>query len=216
MAILSAGQTAEAHAVASVPERYVVRLAQSVQRRRWTGAVWGLLALFAMGVVASSAQTPAPSEYQIKAAFLYNFAKFVEWPPQMFLSPNTAINLCILGEDPFGDDLEQTIQGKIIHGRAVVIRRFKGMQGLDVCHVLFVSSSEQKRLPQLLDSLKGRSVLTVGDIEGFAAAGGMINFTMQGNKVRFAINVDVTERAGLKLSSQLLKLATIIRNSDRH
>ncbi len=191
-------------------------LTQAVQKRRWRGAIFGLLTVLVMGVTTSGAQTLGPREYQIKAAFLYNFAKFIEWPPEAFPSPNAAINLCVLGEDPFGDDLEQTIQGKLINGRAVVVQRFKGMQGLDGCHVLFVSMSEQQHLAQILESLKGRSVLTVGETERFAAVGGMINFTMQDNKVRFEINVDVTQRAGLKLSSQLLKLATIVRDSDRN
>ncbi len=192
------------------------RLAQPVQRRRWRGATVGLLTMLIMGVTTSGAQTLAPREYQIKAAFLYNFTMFIEWPPEAFPSPSAAIKLCVLGEDPFGDDLEQTIRGKLINGRTVVVQRFQGMQGLDGCHVLFVSTSEQRHLSQILESLKGRSVLTVGEMERFAAAGGMINFTMQEHKVRFEINVDVTQRAGLKLSSQLLKLATIIRDSDRN
>jgi len=194
----------------------VGRLTQAVLRCRWRGGMFGLLTMLVMGVTTSGAQTLGPREYQIKAAFLYNFAKFIEWPPEAFPSTNTAINLCILGEDPFGDDLEQTVQDKVINGRAMVVQRLKGVQGLKGCHVLFVSASEQKRVSQILESLKGQSVLTVSEMERFAAIGGMINFTLQENKVRFEINVDVTERAGLKVSSKLLKLATIIRDGDRN
>jgi len=194
----------------------VGRLTQAVLRCRWGGAIFGLLTMLAMGVTTSGAQTLGSREYQIKAAFLYNFVKFIEWPPEAFPSTNAAINLCILGEDPFGDDLEQTMQDKIINGRAMVVQRLKAVQSLQGCHVLFVSASEQKRVTQILESLKGQSVLTVSEMERFAAIGGMINFTLQENKVRFEINVDVTERAGLKVSSKLLKLATIIRDGDRN
>jgi hypothetical protein len=132
---------------------------------------------------------------------LYNFVKFIEWPSESFPSPNAAINLCILGEDPFGDDLEQTMQDKIINGRAMVVQRLKAVQGLQGCHVLFVSASEQKRVTQILESLKGQSVLTVSEMERFAAVGGMINFTLQEGKFHGPDN------SSLNLCSSPLKVA---------
>ena len=211
VAILSAGRTAGAHAVARVRGRCVGRLAQPVQRRRWRGATVGLLTMLIMGVTTSGAQTLAPREYQIKAAFLYNFTKFIEWPPEAFPSPSAAIKLCVLGEDPFGDDLEQTIRGKLINGRTVVVQRFQGMQGLDGCHVLFVSTSEQRHLSQILESLKGRSVLTVGEGREFAKLGVMIFFIEEGNKIRLGIDDDAAKRAGLGISPELLRVAEAFR-----
>ncbi len=165
---------------------------------------------------AGGTKAQPPSEYQIKAAFLYNFAKFVEWPTKAFRDGSGSMNLCVLGEDPFGDDLEETIQGKIVNGRELMIKRFKALQGVESCHILFISSLERGNLPQILAALKHMSLLTVGEMDRFAKLGGIINFTLQEKRVRFEINVDAAEQAGLKISSQLLKLAKIIRDGDKN
>ena len=149
-------------------------------------------------------------EYQIKAAFLYNFVKFVEWPAEAFGDDNAPIILGVLGEDPFGVALE-SVEGKIVRGRELVIRRFKGVQDLDFSHILFISSSERARLTQILENLTGSSVLTVGEMAQFAELGGIINFTVRKNEIRFEINVDAAQRAGLQISSQLLRLAKVVR-----
>lgn len=154
----------------------------------------------------------SPGEYQVKAAFLYNFAKFIDWPTNVSPDPNSPFILGIVGDDPFGSDLEQTINGKGINGRRLVIKRFKRGQALEFCHILFISSSEQGRLPQILGSLKGSSVLTVGEVEQFTRSGGIINFTLKDDKVRFEINLGAAERAGLRISSKLLKLGEVIGN----
>jgi len=169
--------------------------------------------IFVLCVVASpapNAHATRPSEYQVKAAFLYNFAKFVEWPAEAFADTSAPIILGVLGQDPFGVVLEQTIQGKTVRGRTLVIRRFERIQDVEVCHVLFVSSSEEKHLARILEGLKGSGVLTVSEMEQFARNGGIIQFIMQENKVRFEINVDAAERAGLKISSKLLKLSRVV------
>jgi hypothetical protein len=121
------------------------------------------------------------------------------------------MSLCVLGEDPFGIDLDKTLNGKQVNGRELLIKRFKGVYGLDVCQVLFISSSEKHRLAQVIARLKHSSILTVGETEQFTRLGGIINFTVEGNKVRFEINVDAARRAGLKISSRLLQVAKVVR-----
>ena len=174
------------------------------------GKAWRLIAVTAVAAILGGAVAPSPSEYQIKAAFLYNFAKFVDWPAKALPGASTSITLCILGEDPFGTDLEQILDGKTVNGKSIVIKRFRGIRGLEGCHILFISSSERHHLPEILGALRGASMLTVGETERFAKLGGIINFTIEENKVRFEINVDAAERAGLKISSRLLKLGKVI------
>ena len=174
------------------------------------GKAWRLIAVTVVAAILGGAVAPSPSEYQIKAAFLYNFAKFVEWPAKALLETRTSMTLCILGEDPFGADLEHILDGKTVNGRSIVVKRFSAIRGLEVCHILFISSSERHHLPEILEALGQASMLTVGETERFARLGGIINFTIEDNKVRFEINVDAAERAGLKISSRLLKLGKVI------
>jgi hypothetical protein len=158
------------------------------------------------------AQSREASEYQIKAAFLYNFTKFVEWPPEASPGVNDPLAICIVGENPFGDSLNALIQGKTINGHKLVVRQLEPAQDLKGCQVAFISPSERRHIHSILDGLKGAGVLTVGDTEGFAALGGVINFTMEDNKVHFDVNVDAAERARLKISSKLLSLARIVKD----
>ena len=150
------------------------------------------------------------SEYQIKAAFLYNFVKFIEWPASAFKGTHSDLYLCVLGDDPFGTALDRTISGKIVNGRTLAVKRSGRLQDLKDCHLMFLSSSERDRLTKILDVLAGSSVLTVGDTDQFALLGGMINLYVEESKVRFEINPHAAERSGLKISSKLLKLAKIV------
>ena len=160
------------------------------------------------GVVPSGrAQSETPNEYQVKAAFLYNFAKFVEWPPDAFAGPQAPIVLGIVGEDPFGDALREIISGKTVNGRSFLIKRLKLGPELHGCHILFISSSEKKNLARIFESLKGSSVLTVGETDQFVQSGGAIKLFLEGNNVRFEINVGAASLARLKISSKLLALA---------
>jgi hypothetical protein len=178
------------------------------------GKACSLIVLFAAFVVASSTTNayaqPQTREYEVKAAFLYNFAKFVEWPAEVFQETGAVIIIGVLGEDPFGTSLE-TIEGKTIEGRKVVTKRFRSARDAQVSHILFISSSEKDRLAEVVKSLKGIRVLTVGETERFVEVGGIINLYIESNKVRFEINVDSAERAGLKISSRLLGLAKVVR-----
>ncbi len=153
------------------------------------------------------------SEYRVKAAFLFNFAKFVDWPEDAFSAPDAPIIFGILGDDPFGEALD-IIKGKTINGRKVVTNRFKDANEIKTCHVLFIGSSEKKNAPSILRTLKPLRILLVGDMENFARQGGVINFIIVNNKVGFEINVDAAKRSGLKISSKLLSLAKIIHETQ--
>ncbi len=152
-----------------------------------------------------TAETPRASEYQVKAAFLYNFAKFVHWPDEHALGP--AFIVGILGDDPFGGILESTFTGKTILERKVEVRRISALEAAGKVQILFIGSSERPRLPEILKALEGTSVLTVGEMDGFSDRGGMITFKLKNDLVRFDINLDQVERARLKMSSQLIRLA---------
>jgi hypothetical protein len=153
------------------------------------------------------AQEAPPSEYRLKAAFLFNFAKFVDWPPEAFKDASAPLVIGILGDNPFGRDLEQTVQGKSINTHPLLIKQFSSPSETTNCHILFVSSSEKKRQPEVLNSVRGAPVLTVGENDQFIEAGGMINFVVEDKKIRFQINNDPARREGLKISSKLLGLA---------
>lgn len=167
-------------------------------------------AVVPLGTGARGAESPS-FEYQVKAACLYNFAKFVDWPPAAFPDQKSPIVFGILGEDPFGNVLEGFIKNKTINGRTLTIKRSRRVEDLKNCQILFISRSEQARLAQILTALKGLNILTVSDTEEFLADGGIINFKMQGDKVRFEVNLATAQRAALKISSELLELAIAVR-----
>jgi hypothetical protein len=166
-----------------------------------------VLAWSLIGVSSLPAQQPKPTAYEVKAAYLYNFGKFVEWPAKVTAGNNEPFTICVLGRDPFGASLDSTIAGEAIDGRSVLAKRFSKPQETLNCRVLFISSSEDAQLQEVLATLEKTSVLTVSDIPQFAKRGGMIQFVEDANKVRFEVNLTVAERAGLTLSSQLLKVA---------
>lgn len=145
------------------------------------------------------------SEYQVKAAFLYNFMKFIEWPSDG-LNSATTFTLGVLGKDPFGDAIEE-VRGKSAKGRRIAVQHLHGPEEARECDLLFVCASEKGRLPHILKTVQNWRVLTVADQEGFCQAGGMINLVSVKNRVGFEINVGAATRARLRVSSQLLKLA---------
>jgi hypothetical protein len=165
------------------------------------------MALLAPSVL--NAGAPA-QEYEIKAVFLYNFAQFVQWPPDAFADKSAPLVIGILGNDPFGSYMDEAVRGETVNGRPFVVRRFGREEEVDGCHILFISRSESGRLDQILDKLKGKSVLTVGDMDDFSHYGGMIRFVTENNKVRLRINVEAAKSAGLKISSKLLRPAEIV------
>jgi hypothetical protein len=159
------------------------------------------------------AQSQTAGEYEVKAAFLYNFAKFIDWPSSSFADPSAPFVICVLGMDPFGRTLDLALQGKAIGTHPVALARLQDATQARRCQMVFVSSSERRRLPEIEDQLRGASVLLVGEFPGFAGAGGTLQFTIEDNRVRFLINTDAAQRAGLRLSSKLLSVATVVHDS---
>jgi hypothetical protein len=182
---------------------------------RTAGLVAACLAgLLVCGIASAQSEPSEPSEYQVKAAFLFNFTKFVEWPEGSFEDPQAPIVVGIIGDDPFGDDLERIIAGQKVQGRGLVIRRERWGDDLRRCQVLFVSASEHEHSSRILGSVQSAGVLTVSDMEGFAEAGGVIEFVTQENRVRFIVNLDSATQSKLHLSAKLLALARVIGHSQ--
>jgi uncharacterized protein DUF4154 len=172
--------------------------------------VWVLLAggsLFA--------QQPKPSEYQVKAAYLYNFGRFVKWPANIPADKGDSFAVCVLGKDPFGPTLDSALAGEALDGKPVVIRRISRPQDAGDCRVLFISSTEGSHLKEILAALDQSGVLTVSDLPGFTRRGGMIEFVLEGDRIRFEINLANAESARLILSSELLKVAASVKRNSR-
>jgi hypothetical protein len=155
------------------------------------------------------AQPPA-TEYEVKAAYLLNFGKFIKWPPAAGLAEKEKFSICVLGEDPFGQMLDATVRDEKIAGKPVAARRLNRSDATG-CQVLFISGTEEKQVRKLLPALNKAGVLTVSDVPGFLDHGGMIQFTLVGNRVRFEVNLDSVESGGLTLSSELLKVASQVK-----
>ncbi len=167
---------------------------------------WGCL----FGLGGARGEAEESREYAVKAAFLYNFAKFVDWPSESFRNETTPLVLGIVGVDPFGSLLE-TLKDKTVKGRKLVIRRLSRLENFEDCQILFISGSEKGALRPILAAVKNHPILTVSDIDRFAPQGGMIGLVAVDNTINFEINLDTVQRSKLKVSSQLLKLAKIIQ-----
>jgi len=150
------------------------------------------------------------NEYQLKAAFLFNFAQFVKWPPTAFTDAAEPFCIGILGDDPFGTTLDETVQGATVANHRLTVRRAQDLGSLQDCQMIFISKSEEGHLPEILAQLSSRPVLSVSEIDRFAKDGGIIDFYLQGGKVRFEINPGSAQQKGLKISSQLLTLGKIV------
>jgi hypothetical protein len=161
-------------------------------------------------ILCAAASAQKAGEYQVKAAYLYNFAKFVEWPPERFKTPASPLRICVLGENPFGDDLDRLALGKSISGHALSTAYLRANQDFQSCEILFIARSEQRRVAHIVHELRQASVLTVGDVNGFAARAGIINFTLQHERVRFEINLWAAEQAHLRVNAQLLTVAQTV------
>lgn len=166
------------------------------------------IALFLLRGTNLAAESPS-KEYQIKAAFLFNFVHFVQWPPAAFANAQAPLVIGVLGDDPFGSYLDEIVRGEKVDNHAVVIERYQRVDEINVCHLLYISRSQSKKIRAILAGLKGRSILTVADFEGFSASGGIIRFLTGNNKVRFRINRGAAENARLVVSSKLLRAAEI-------
>jgi len=162
-----------------------------------------------------SAQQTKASENAVKATYLYNFGRFVQWPTDAATAKGNSFPICILGEDPFGAVLDSILSGESIDGKTVVAKRVSKSQETLDCRVLYISSSEDSRLKEILAGVDNAAVLTVSDIPQFSQRGGMIQFVLAGNKIRFEVNLTNAQTAGLTMSSDLLKVAVAVRKSPQ-
>jgi len=159
------------------------------------------------------AQKSKPTDYQVKAVYLINFARFVEWPDKLGLQQDS-FTICVLGPDPFGRTLDTMLAGEKIAGRSAVAKRISTPQDSFDCRILFVSSVETGSINRMVEAASKQGVLTVSDMPHFTNRGGMIQFVTDDKRVRFEVNLTAAQRAGLTLSSELLKVATLVRTNE--
>ncbi|HXQ35106.1 MAG TPA: YfiR family protein [Anaerolineales bacterium] len=165
---------------------------------------------------AQASDSSDSSEYLIKAGFIFNFAKFVDWPPTTFAQADSPIVIGILGTDPFGTIIDKIVQDKKVGARGFVVKRLKwgaDLKELSTCKILFVGASEKAHMDELVQIVRGLPILTVGETPGFAERGGVIRFVLEDNRVRFEVNVEAARQADLTISSRLLTLAKIIQQA---
>lgn len=177
--------------------------------KRQIAATLALLLLLPLRVV--SGDPGADQEYALKAVFLYNFCRFIDWPPRAFGSPDEPMVIAVLGENPFGRMIEDTVKGEALRGRRLRVEYHRRISDLDRCHVLFVSASETSRADEIIAAVAGRSVVTVGETDSFLDRGGMIALTADQNRVRLRINPAALRAENLAASSKLLRVAEIKR-----
>jgi hypothetical protein len=176
-----------------------------------TRALRLLIALFILGsTILTVVAQPAIPEYKLKAVFLFRFTDYVTWPPSAFEQDNRPFVIGIYGGDPFNGFLEETVRGETVKGHAVEVRRFKSLEEIPTCNMLYVGSAAATRVPDILARVKGRPILTVSDIPDFATRGGMIRFVKNGSRVGFRINVEAAKEARLSISAKLLQMAQIV------
>jgi len=168
----------------------------------------------AAGLLASPGVTAAPHEYQVKAAFLLNFTRFVEWPASAFSAPESPFVVGVFGHDPFGADLDRMVTGESVNGRPLTVRRVRSAAEASKCQILFIHQSEDRRLDELMAALDRHSTLTVSDLPGAAQRGVMIRLVTEGGHVRMRVNVESARAAALLISSNLLRSAEIVPNPE--
>jgi hypothetical protein len=177
--------------------------------------ILALAAALALPGLADAAEPAADLESEVKAAFLYNFAKFIEWPPDAFPEPSAPMTFCVYGEGSVGADLDALVRGETLNGRRLVVRRLRELAAARECHVLFLGTAEKGRVAEALAALREASVLTVGEGKSFLDDGGMIRLFLEQNRMRFDINLDAAEKSALRISSKLLRLAQTVNPQRR-
>ncbi len=180
--------------------------------RRMCFAFFALAFLFLMDM---QAQAPKANAYQVQAAYLYNFGKFVKWPAVAPSNQSGTFTICVLDRDPFGDTLQSTLSGESVGGKPVSVKRLPRAEDAAACHILFISSTQGKELHGILTAVDQASVLTVSDMPDFSRRGGMIQFVLEGNRIRFEINLESAEKSHLVFGSELLKVAEAITKPAR-
>ncbi|UII33179.1 YfiR family protein [Fulvivirga ulvae] len=176
---------------------------------KWTIMIWKMNLLFFFLVFFCSAQKPIPREYQVKAAFLFNFTQFIEWPQNAFSTHDTPFTVGILGEDPFGVYLEEIVYNEKVEGHPIIIQNYQDIKSIKECHILYISASKSAEIQQIPEILKVKNILTVGDSEDFIIKGGVIRFFIDQGKIQLQINNSAAKASELRISSKLLRLATV-------
>ncbi|MFI4986671.1 MAG: YfiR family protein [Alphaproteobacteria bacterium] len=177
-------------------------------RARWT--IFAVLAA-ALAAGAASAAEDKSLEYSVKAAYLAKFGNFIHWPDSVFTSPASAINLCVAGEDPFGETLDKAVSGQHVGERPIAVRRLKTVERNSGCQILYIAGSSAQSVVQALDAVRGASVLTVTDAASDGNAAGIVRLALKDNHVRFDIDDQAASQCGLTISSELLKLALTVK-----
>jgi hypothetical protein len=186
--------------------RHALPAARGAKGRR----VWLVLAC---QLAALHLRAEKPSEFEVKAVYLFHFGKFVQWPAEA-RSRSEVFTICVLGDDPFGEILDRILAGETLDGKPPAIRRIRRAQAASDCRILFISDSEADRVEEILESLRDRSVLTVSDMDDFSRKGGMIELVLDQDRVRFEVNLEATAKARLELSSELLKVARAVKRGS--
>jgi hypothetical protein len=181
--------------------------------RQGSDRLFATLVVSALLLAASAApaQTPLPNADQVQAAYLYNFGKFVRWPTVAPANRSGSFTICVLDQDPFGGVLQSRLSGESVNGKPVTVKRLAKAQDAEACHILFISSSQSRDLKQILAAVDREAVLTVSDLPDFSRRGGMIQFVLVGDRIRFEINLEGAERSQLVFPSELLKVATAVK-----
>ena len=180
------------------------------ERGRAAFFIFGLwLVLFCLGLNVARSQTVS-HEYPLKAVFLFNFAQFTDWSTNVFDKPDSPLVIGVLGDDPFGAVLDDAVRDETVNGRKFVVERYRRVEDIKICHILFISQSEIKRLDKIVDGLKGKPILTVSDIDGSAYHGVCVRFITENNKIHLRINTDCVQAARLTMSSKILRVSEII------
>jgi hypothetical protein len=186
----------------------------------WVRRIWAplhrwiawlpMLALLSGGTPILAAEAAPSAEYQLKAVFLFNFAQFVEWPATAFREANSPLIIGVLGENPFGSYLGDLVRDEKVGDRPILVRRYQRPEDITDCHILFVSASEAGALDKIVTHLKGRSILTVGDVDTFNRQGGMVRFLTEEGKIRLRINIEIAKACQLTISSKILRPDMIV------
>jgi hypothetical protein len=179
--------------------------------RRWIGSV--ACCAVSTQIWSQAQSTSKPTEYQVKAAYLYNFARFVTWPATAAASPENTVAMCVLGDGSFATLLETTGASLMIDGKRTIVRRLPTAEAAGTCSVLFISASARLPPDQVSAAIHQRGVLTVSDLPEFTRRGGIIQFVIEGSRIRFEVNLAAADQAGLTLSSELLKVARAVRRT---
>jgi hypothetical protein len=176
--------------------------------------LFGTVTSWCLCILLASPSRAASTEYEVKATFLYNFAKFVDWPPQAFSGNGAAFTMCVAG-DPFEGALDRTIQGEVLDGKPLMVRHITGPEDIQGCQIVYVSPSEAATSRDIINAAANAPILTVGETDDFINDGGIVRFVKTGGRIHFQINPDAAQRASLKVSSRLLRLADIVRPRQR-